>query len=170
MIGCAIEKSGLYQFTHFESDVHCCQVVQDYTSSRHQIKLLHQRLGHPSFSYLQHLFPHLFRSSDNLCVKFANLLNTLEILSLCIIIMSLDLLLLFIVTCGVPHELHPFLINGGLFHLLTIILVFVGFFCYVINLKLPPIFANFTTWFSLNLILEFKCFELIMELNISTHP
>lgn len=169
MIGCAIEKSGLYQFTHVNSDVRCYQVIHDSTPSRHlQIKLLHQRLGHPSFSYLRHLFPHLFRSSDHFMCEICQLAKHTRI--------------------PFPlhnyHESRPFaLVHSDLWGPTRVTSIsnkrwFISFIddhirvCSVFLLRdksIPTFFADFTRWSSLNLILESKCLELIMELNISTH-
>ncbi|KAM1242349.1 hypothetical protein ACFX2G_034710 [Malus domestica] len=38
------------------------QVLSAKVDDRHQIWLWHRRLGHPSFSYMKHLFPSLFRT------------------------------------------------------------------------------------------------------------
>ena len=35
--------------------------------------LLHRRLGHPSFWYLKHLFPSLFRNNDSFCCEVCQL-------------------------------------------------------------------------------------------------
>ena len=41
------------------------QVLSAKVDDRHQIWLWHRRLGHPSFSYMKHLFPSLFRTCSD---------------------------------------------------------------------------------------------------------
>lgn len=65
-IGSAKEVDGLY---HFEDDFFVRSQVQVAVGSSplsrtERIMLLHCRLGHPSFSYLKHLFPSLFKNHD----------------------------------------------------------------------------------------------------------
>ena len=64
-IGSAKEYEGLY---YFEKDILVkgqAQTVSCNSLSRKQEVLLwHCRLGHPSFPYLQHLFPSLFENKD----------------------------------------------------------------------------------------------------------
>lgn len=66
-IGSARVHDGLY---HFENDQ--VQSRQKFESSNmylsmsrnQELLLLHRRLGHPSFSYLKHLFPSLFNNKE----------------------------------------------------------------------------------------------------------
>ena len=65
-IGSAREVDGLY---YFEEDVSLCGEAQAANnevtfSIEDEIMLWHLRLGHPSFSYLQHLFPLLFKNKN----------------------------------------------------------------------------------------------------------
>ena len=41
------------------------QALSAKVDDRHQIWLWHRRLGHPSFSYMKHLFPSLFRTCSD---------------------------------------------------------------------------------------------------------
>ena len=45
------------------------QVLSAKVDDRHQIWLWHRRLGHPSFSYMKHLFPSLFHTCSDLEFK-----------------------------------------------------------------------------------------------------
>ena len=65
-IGSAKAVSGLYYFMRDLSSNECCHVAagSKQSSSRHQIMLLHYRLGHPSFSYMHRLFLSLFSNND----------------------------------------------------------------------------------------------------------
>lgn len=63
-IGNAREDSGLYYFMRVVSLDGSCQMAVRSSSRRHQVMLLHYRLGHPSFLYLRRLFPSLFRNND----------------------------------------------------------------------------------------------------------
>ncbi|PRQ42978.1 putative RNA-directed DNA polymerase [Rosa chinensis] len=65
IIGRGIEKGGLYYMemttagNHRVSEVH--QIQKGTSTNEEQIWLWHKRLGHPSFGYLQTLFPLLFQ-------------------------------------------------------------------------------------------------------------
>ena len=68
VIGSAKEVSGLYYFfqdapsaNKFQAATAC---LSNSLSRSQQIKLLHCRLGHPSFMYLKRLFPTLFTNND----------------------------------------------------------------------------------------------------------
>ena len=68
MIGSATMINGLY---YFEDNLHSNKIGQGLSSIsslsvRDQIMVWHCRLGHPSFSYLKHLFPVLFQKVDHL--------------------------------------------------------------------------------------------------------
>lgn len=75
MIGRAKEFSGLYYFLHSNFAASWCNMVHDSSSLPciQQILLLHQRLGHPSFSYLCCLFPLLFRPFDQFTCEVCQL-------------------------------------------------------------------------------------------------
>ena len=61
MIGSAKEREGLYYFDEANVRGQCPPTVCNSTSSPGESELLlwHKRMGHPSFQYLQHLFPSL---------------------------------------------------------------------------------------------------------------
>lgn len=67
MIGSARMIEGFY---YFNDNLFCneqAQGLSDSTSSvfvHEEIMLWHRRLGHPSFPYLNHLFPSLFKNLD----------------------------------------------------------------------------------------------------------
>lgn len=65
----------MYYFLRADSPVRYCQVVRGSVSSHrhHQIKLIHHRLGHPSFSYMRRLFPLLFISSAHFVCEVCQL-------------------------------------------------------------------------------------------------
>ena len=68
MIGSATMINGLY---YFEDNLPSNNISQGLSSIsslsvRDQIMVWHCRLGHPSFSYLKHLFPVLFQKVDHL--------------------------------------------------------------------------------------------------------
>ena len=71
LIGSARMVNGLY---YFDDDLSSNKTTQGYgcsissLSAREQIMLWHFRLGHPSFSYLKHLFRNLFKNLD--CSSF----------------------------------------------------------------------------------------------------
>jgi hypothetical protein len=69
MIGSAKMMDGLYYFEEtFENKVaHGLSGISS-TLVRDQIMLWHNRLGHPNFQYLKHLFPDLFKNVD--CSSF----------------------------------------------------------------------------------------------------
>jgi hypothetical protein len=64
LIGLGRERGGLYYLDLKEAPVleagHVYQVGTEESKAREKIWLWHRRLGHPSFQYLQHLFPSLF--------------------------------------------------------------------------------------------------------------
>lgn len=66
MIGNAKESDGLYYFGN--EDLQEKQVQKpghsSFLSLDNEIMLWHFRLAHPSFGYLQHLFPTLFKNKD----------------------------------------------------------------------------------------------------------
>ena len=66
-IGSARKLAGLYYFEDdFSVDALVQTVVSTSSNSRLQhIILLHNRLGHPSFSYMKFLFPSLFKNDDS---------------------------------------------------------------------------------------------------------
>ncbi|XP_070679503.1 uncharacterized protein [Malus domestica] len=68
IIGHGKRIGGLYILTIedtvvFDSNNH--QALSAKVDGRHQIWLWHRRLGHPSFSYMKHLFPSLFRTCSD---------------------------------------------------------------------------------------------------------
>ena len=75
MIGHANEDSGLYYLTQNISSSPSCQAVigSSPLSRQQQIMFLHSRFGHPSFEYLRHLFPSLFRQNDSFFYKVCQL-------------------------------------------------------------------------------------------------
>ena len=82
MIGNAKEKDGLCYFDDGPNSSRRCQstCLNSISGSKNNdIMLRHYRLGHPSFQYLKHLFPNLFRnkspSFELFNVKFVSLLN-----------------------------------------------------------------------------------------------
>ncbi|XP_057451465.1 uncharacterized protein LOC130743298 isoform X5 [Lotus japonicus] len=63
MIGSAKMKDGLYYFEDtFRNKAAQGLCGMSCTSVRDQIMLWHNRLGHPNFQYLRHLFPDLFKN------------------------------------------------------------------------------------------------------------
>jgi hypothetical protein len=69
MIGSAKMMDGLYYFEEtFENKVAHGLSGIGSTLVRDQIMLWHNRLGHPNFQYLKHLFPDLFKNVD--CSSF----------------------------------------------------------------------------------------------------
>ncbi|XP_052736232.1 uncharacterized protein LOC128197742 isoform X2 [Vigna angularis] len=85
----AKEQSGLY-FLEFDDQSNpkiMNQQVKSETWAKSQIWLHHQRLGHPSFSLIKSLFPHLFTKSllSLLIVIFVNFQNTIVHLILLVI-------------------------------------------------------------------------------------
>uniref|UniRef100_A0A2N9GH34 DUF659 domain-containing protein n=1 Tax=Fagus sylvatica TaxID=28930 RepID=A0A2N9GH34_FAGSY len=64
LIGLGRERGGLYYLDLKEAPMleagHVYQVGTKESKARDKIWLWHRRLGHPSFQYLQHLFPSLF--------------------------------------------------------------------------------------------------------------
>uniref|UniRef100_A0A2N9FMB1 Protein kinase domain-containing protein n=1 Tax=Fagus sylvatica TaxID=28930 RepID=A0A2N9FMB1_FAGSY len=69
LIGLGRERGGLYYLDLKEAPVleagHVYQVGTKESKAREKIWLWHRRLGHPSFQYLQHLFPSLFSKVNN---------------------------------------------------------------------------------------------------------
>ena len=68
IIGCGKSIGGLDILTMEDtvvSDSNNHQVLSAKVDDRHQIWLWHGRLGHPSFSYMKHLFPSLFRTCSD---------------------------------------------------------------------------------------------------------
>lgn len=65
-IGSAEMMDGLYYFNSTLSSNKKAQGLCDISlnSAREEILLWHLRLGHPSFQYLKHLFPTLFKNVD----------------------------------------------------------------------------------------------------------
>ena len=64
-IGIAKKRRGLYHFEgarELQSKSNYVFQVARETSNRKKILLWQNRLGHPSFAYLEHLFPQLFRN------------------------------------------------------------------------------------------------------------
>ena len=65
MIGSAKIMDGLYYFeNNFKNKEAQGLSGMSYVPVRDQIMLWHKRLGHPSFQYLRHLFPNLFKNVD----------------------------------------------------------------------------------------------------------
>ena len=74
-IGNAKEFNGLYRFEKnfiVNGQAHTT-VCNPSLSGEDQIILLHCRLGHPSFLYLKHLFPSLFKKNDSFQCKVCQL-------------------------------------------------------------------------------------------------
>ncbi|XP_057749111.1 retrovirus-related Pol polyprotein from transposon RE1 isoform X1 [Arachis stenosperma] len=70
MIGSAKMMDGLYYFEDISED----KIAQGFSGIssmpiKDQIILWHNRLGHPSFPYLKHLFPNLFKNIDSSLLK-----------------------------------------------------------------------------------------------------
>ena len=64
-IGMGKEGGGLYyleETRELQPKSDLIQEVTRETSDKEKILLWHYRLGHPSFPYLEHLFPHLFKT------------------------------------------------------------------------------------------------------------
>lgn len=64
MIGIAKEYNGLYYFTGSSSMSHYPKHLSLSVTSKSNVLLWHQRLGHPSFDYLRRLNPKLFINKD----------------------------------------------------------------------------------------------------------
>ena len=58
IIGRGTKKGGLYCMD--DCSLEMANSIKYTTDKEHQIWMWHRRLGHPSFSYLKHLFPSLF--------------------------------------------------------------------------------------------------------------
>jgi hypothetical protein len=67
IIGRGTKRGGLYYIDDFR--VGQANNARHLGNKERDIWLWHHRLGHPSFSYLRHLFPSLFSNSDNTMLK-----------------------------------------------------------------------------------------------------
>ena len=64
IIGRGTKRGGLYYLDNFsKGEAH--HVCHQSSSKEWEIWLWHRHLGHPSFSYLRHLFPYLFLHLKN---------------------------------------------------------------------------------------------------------
>lgn len=115
-IGSAREINGLYYFLDGAALEGQAQVVNKTPSISEQIMLWHFRLGHPTFSYLQKLFPLLFKKKipTSYNVKYVNSPNIKDPNFVLHLIKVLHLLFLYIVIFGVLLEFLIFLILLGL--------------------------------------------------------
>ena len=137
MIGSARAVSGLYYFVCGPSKGGCCHLDTSSSSSacQKQVMLLHYRLGHPSFSYLCRLFPSLFSNKKSFTCEICLLAKHTHVPfhvqnywpSRPFSLIQSDLWVL--------PALPLSLIKNGLFPLMIIIHVFVGYISYVIKAK-----------------------------------
>ena len=58
IIGRGTKRGGLYCMD--DCSLGIANSIKHTTDKEHQIQMWHRRLGHPSFSYMKHLFPSLF--------------------------------------------------------------------------------------------------------------
>ena len=63
IIGRGTKRGGLYCMD--DCSLEMANSIKHTTNKEHQIQIWHRHLGHPSFSYLKHLFPSLFSQIDD---------------------------------------------------------------------------------------------------------
>ena len=133
MIGSVKECEGLYYFDEANVSRQCPPTVCNSTSSPGESELLlwHKRMGHPSFQYLQHLFPSLCsnKASWDFQCEVCELAKHHRAFFLNLSINHPYHLLRFIVIYGDPHVPLIGPIKNGILLLLRITLACIGYIC-----------------------------------------
>ena len=140
----------------------------NHHSSKDKIFGWHYRLGHPSFSYLQHLFPTLFKNvllSSFKC-KDCILVKVIEQITPSVIINAMHHLRLFTLTYEVLHLLWLLMALDGLSPLLMTVQGSLRFMCWNIIKMSYQFFRNLSPLYKLSSLWALKLFNLIMKANI----